>query len=317
MINSHSAGPPRAEARGPAVIVRRTQHRADSDAADGVRSPRADRHTQRRDHSRSAPGRSARLRPDRRFPGAGSPAAHRRRPRAARRPGRCRPPPRSRPGTPAARSAAPWPLALLIFVTVVLVLFVMFNTQTVDISLVFTDVEAPLVLALVIAAVLGGLVVALLGAVMRAGGAGTADPRGSGSSRAPGSCRTPERENTPKARRRNQPLRACHRRCTCSLLLVSNTVCYWRVGIAAHRHGAREPSAHDATTPPTCGTSSSTSSSSSTPRTASAPGRSSRWTPTPRAASWPRSGSWPRARSRRPSSTPTATRRSSTRPRTR
>jgi uncharacterized integral membrane protein len=58
--------------------------------------------------------------------------------------------------------------ALLIFVTVVLVLFVMFNTQTVDISLVFADVEAPLVLALVIAAVLGGLVVALLGAVMRA-----------------------------------------------------------------------------------------------------------------------------------------------------
>ena len=57
---------------------------------------------------------------------------------------------------------------LLVFVTVILVLFVMFNTQTVDISLVFTDVEAPLVLALVIAAVLGGLVVALLGAVMRA-----------------------------------------------------------------------------------------------------------------------------------------------------
>jgi uncharacterized integral membrane protein len=58
--------------------------------------------------------------------------------------------------------------ALLIFVTVVLVLFVVFNTQTVDISLVFTDVAAPLVLALVIAAVLGGLVVALLGATMRA-----------------------------------------------------------------------------------------------------------------------------------------------------
>jgi uncharacterized integral membrane protein len=59
-------------------------------------------------------------------------------------------------------------LALLLFVTVVLVLFVVFNTQTVDISLVFADVEAPLVLALVIAAGLGGLVVALLGAVMRA-----------------------------------------------------------------------------------------------------------------------------------------------------
>ncbi|HEV7186765.1 MAG TPA: LapA family protein [Blastococcus sp.] len=59
-------------------------------------------------------------------------------------------------------------LALLIFVTVVLVLFVMFNTQTVRISLVFADVRAPLVLALLIAAVLGGLLVALTGAVMRA-----------------------------------------------------------------------------------------------------------------------------------------------------
>jgi uncharacterized integral membrane protein len=48
----------------------------------------------------------------------------------------------------------------------VLVLFVMFNTQTVDISLVFTDVRAPLVVALLIAAVLGGAVVGLLGAVM-------------------------------------------------------------------------------------------------------------------------------------------------------
>jgi uncharacterized integral membrane protein len=57
-------------------------------------------------------------------------------------------------------------LALLIFVTVVLVLFVVFNTQTVDISLVFTDVKAPLVLALLIAAVLGGAVVGLLDAVM-------------------------------------------------------------------------------------------------------------------------------------------------------
>jgi uncharacterized integral membrane protein len=61
-------------------------------------------------------------------------------------------------------------LTLLLFVTVVLVLFVVFNTQTVDISLVFTDVRAPLVLALVIAAVLGGLVAALLGAVMAARG---------------------------------------------------------------------------------------------------------------------------------------------------
>ena len=59
-------------------------------------------------------------------------------------------------------------LVLLLFVTVVLVLFVMFNTQTVDISLVFTDVQAPLVLALLIAAGLGGLLVALAGAVVRA-----------------------------------------------------------------------------------------------------------------------------------------------------
>jgi uncharacterized integral membrane protein len=59
-------------------------------------------------------------------------------------------------------------LALLLFVTVLLVLFVMYNTQTVDISLVFTDVEAPLVLALLIAAGLGGLLVALAGAVRRA-----------------------------------------------------------------------------------------------------------------------------------------------------
>ena len=42
--------------------------------------------------------------------------------------------------------------------TVLLVLFVMFNTQTVDISLVFADVQAPLVLAATIAAGLGGLV---------------------------------------------------------------------------------------------------------------------------------------------------------------
>jgi uncharacterized integral membrane protein len=57
-------------------------------------------------------------------------------------------------------------LTLLIFVTVILVLFVMFNTQTVDISLVFTDVRAPLVGALLIAAVLGGAVIGLLDAMM-------------------------------------------------------------------------------------------------------------------------------------------------------
>ncbi len=59
-------------------------------------------------------------------------------------------------------------LALLLFVTVVLVLFVVFNTQSVDISLVFGDVNAPLVLALVIAAALGGLIVGLAGVAMRA-----------------------------------------------------------------------------------------------------------------------------------------------------
>ncbi len=58
--------------------------------------------------------------------------------------------------------------SLLVFVTVILVLFVIFNTQTVDISLVFGDVQAPLVLALVIAAALGGLVVGLAGVALRA-----------------------------------------------------------------------------------------------------------------------------------------------------
>jgi uncharacterized integral membrane protein len=59
-------------------------------------------------------------------------------------------------------------LALLLFVTVLLVLFVVYNTQTVEISLVFVDVQAPLVLALVIAAALGGLLVGLAGLVLRA-----------------------------------------------------------------------------------------------------------------------------------------------------
>jgi uncharacterized integral membrane protein len=58
--------------------------------------------------------------------------------------------------------------ALLVFVTVVLVLFVVFNTQTVDVSLVFGNVRAPLIIALVIAAGLGGLLVALAAAVLRA-----------------------------------------------------------------------------------------------------------------------------------------------------
>jgi uncharacterized integral membrane protein len=59
-------------------------------------------------------------------------------------------------------------LALLIFVTVVLVLFVVFNDQTVPISLVFGDVDAPLVVALLISAALGGLLVWLAGLVRRA-----------------------------------------------------------------------------------------------------------------------------------------------------
>jgi uncharacterized integral membrane protein len=58
--------------------------------------------------------------------------------------------------------------AVLVFVTVVLVLFVVFNTQTVEISLVFGNVRAPLVLALVVAAVLGGLVVAFAWLAFRA-----------------------------------------------------------------------------------------------------------------------------------------------------
>jgi uncharacterized integral membrane protein len=59
-------------------------------------------------------------------------------------------------------------LALLLTVTVILVLFVVFNTQTVDISLVFGNVNAPLVVALLIAAVLGALVGWLSSLVLRA-----------------------------------------------------------------------------------------------------------------------------------------------------
>jgi len=58
-------------------------------------------------------------------------------------------------------------LGLLIFLTVVLVLFVVFNGETVPISLVFTDVEAPLVVALLIAAALGALIGGLLSLVLR------------------------------------------------------------------------------------------------------------------------------------------------------
>jgi uncharacterized integral membrane protein len=77
--------------------------------------------------------------------------------------------PQSQPGRSTGRTIGrTLALALLVFVTVVLVLFVMFNTQTVDISLVFTDVEAPLVVALLVAAVLGGLVASLASLVRRA-----------------------------------------------------------------------------------------------------------------------------------------------------
>ena len=80
------------------------------------------------------------------------------------------PPERSEP---AARRAArgigrTLALALLVFVTVLLVLFVVFNTQTVEVSLVFGDVQAPLVVALLVAAGLGGLIVALASLVRRA-----------------------------------------------------------------------------------------------------------------------------------------------------
>ena len=48
-----------------------------------------------------------------------------------------------------------------------LVLFVVFNGETVPISLVFADVEAPLVVALLIAAALGALIGGLLSLVLR------------------------------------------------------------------------------------------------------------------------------------------------------
>jgi len=70
-----------------------------------------------------------------------------------------------RAGRTAGRGLA---LVLLIAVTVVLVLFAVFNGETVPISLVFTDVRAPLVVALLIAAALGFLVATFLGAVLAA-----------------------------------------------------------------------------------------------------------------------------------------------------
>ncbi len=59
-------------------------------------------------------------------------------------------------------------LALLIAVTVVLVLFIVFNGETVPISLVFTDVRAPLVVALLFAAGLGALIALLAATVLAA-----------------------------------------------------------------------------------------------------------------------------------------------------
>ena len=58
-------------------------------------------------------------------------------------------------------------LLLLVFVTVMLVLFTVFNTQTVQVSLVFGEAQAPLWGALLIAALLGALITALFDAVMR------------------------------------------------------------------------------------------------------------------------------------------------------
>jgi uncharacterized integral membrane protein len=80
-------------------------------------------------------------------------------PETPSRPGRTR-----QAGRTIGRSLA---VGLLIFVTVVLVLFVVFNGQTVRISLVFGDVDAPLVVALLIAAVLGALVGWLSSLVVR------------------------------------------------------------------------------------------------------------------------------------------------------
>lgn len=88
--------------------------------------------------------------------------------------GRPTPPPGT--GTPAGTAptrrrgrTVGWSLAaaLLVFVTVILVLFVVFNTQTVTIGLVFGSIQAPLVLALVVAAALGGLIVGLAGVALR------------------------------------------------------------------------------------------------------------------------------------------------------
>jgi uncharacterized integral membrane protein len=69
------------------------------------------------------------------------------------------PAPKRRGGSSLGRTLAG---VLLVTLTVVLVLFVVFNTQTVRVSLVFGVVDLPLVIALLAAAVLGALIVALL-----------------------------------------------------------------------------------------------------------------------------------------------------------
>jgi uncharacterized integral membrane protein len=100
-------------------------------------------------------------------PTLGSPASDRPSPPPETGAGPDGPAPETRPSrSPGRAIGRTLALALLLFVTVVLVLFVVFNTQTVEISLVFTDVRAPLVVALLIAAALGGAIVGLLDAVM-------------------------------------------------------------------------------------------------------------------------------------------------------
>lgn len=69
------------------------------------------------------------------------------------------PPPDNHRGTSRTQSAGRTVSAvLLVTLTVLLVLFVVFNTQTVRVSLIFGVVDLPLVIALVAAAVLGALI---------------------------------------------------------------------------------------------------------------------------------------------------------------
>src|SRR5215218_3147287 len=75
------------------------------------------------------------------------------------------PPATTRSGSPSRARAAGRTAGLGLALALLLVVF---NGQTVQISLVFTDVEAPLVLALLIAAALGALVASLAGLVLRA-----------------------------------------------------------------------------------------------------------------------------------------------------